>query len=691
VDTFSPEEVSLIQQVKEVSGEGDLAGIIPEPEFQDAEPLSVPPARGPSSKQLLKILGEDGVDMLGREICDAITEAEIAMSARRDREEELWEYYAQSSAVSHGSDVDTDSDLVSEEMMVVVDQAHARLFEQMTSVQPLPQGEPVVKGDDDEMTVAQDFAEATGRFLHSFLTYKCNMRKMLRETTFLAPLLGTGVVHPVWEDDDPMVEEGIEQRVKDPDSGRIKFKTLESQNTFCWPVTESDWQECEIVGHRMHFTTSQLFAYARQLALTPTEVQEIMADSGESSDEPDHELSQIQQGVARSDSLDEQFGRHVLTQVYGKFIFPNDPKMRTHNCVVVVDELRNKIVRIWENPNANGMFPYFPIRYKVVPNQAWGVGAGDEVINPQAADSALWNLSMANVKAGAFNVNLVKAGTLGHMQVSNMSPGEVLAVDDTDDFESVQVGGQADGIFEAINDVRFRSQRASGQPASFSGQADPILKSGASTGQTNMLKAEAGKKISNIDESLRDDFTMLFSFCLDMVAQYLPTGATFLWASEDDAHKISYLKQFWAPKTGAMRDRVRIAVRAPSAETSRASRQQTGMMMTGIMQQQIQFFLEMGQQTWALDNPEGFRRYSLMLMNYHADLVRTYLRDTDVPNIAGDFPLPPEPTPQDEVINQKDQEIQQMQMQAQQMQMQMQQLIQLLPPELQLQLQGGVQ
>ena len=676
-----PDDVSLVNNAYQLTGDGAIAPAVDPEQLnrrKDFDEPQKPPGRGASDPQLMEILGDTGEDAFARELCEMISEYEMVSKNKRDRELELMEYYLLATNALHGGEMDEQPGFVSELMLTTVDQAAARLFDNMTSVHPLPQTLPKVRHEkEDEHDAMGAFAKATGRFMHGFMMNDCNLKATLSDMTFLSCLTGTAVLHPKW------VTRNEQSMSYDKDGKvssetrkvhRIETDVLENDKVICWPPTQCDWQKAELVGHRMFLTKSQWFCYAHDMGLDSDVIDQVMSGHVASEIEIDgdgHERSLAQQGVEESNHLDQTLGRICITQLFGRLALPNDASHTVRHVHVILHEGMGKILRLWKNPYHENQYPYYPIRYKRIANRAWGMGAGDEIIYAQSADSAMYNLQLQNVQNGAFYVHQVKAGSVAAMQMSRLAPNEVLVVDKPgEDLQSTQMGGSAQGIDETVADIRYRARSASGVSSVMSGQGDPVLKSGASVGQTSLLAQQGGKKFGRVDAQFRDDLNDYFAGCLDLVAQYAPNGLYYTHLEEGDAEKVRILRFY--PKSGRIRDRVMITCQAPNAESSRESRQSTGMMLAQLSQQHIQFMTENGQ-ILAQDNPAGYQRLMTELIRFHHDLVEQLLSDHDVPGLAAKFPDRMETTPEDQKINELNQQLEQMAMQLQQ----------LMPPEMQ--------
>ena len=252
----------------------------------------------------------------------------------------------------------------------------------------------------------------------------------------------------------------------------------------------------------------------------------------------------IQSGVEQSYVLNEELGNICLTQLYGRIALPGDSQPhRVHHVHVILHEGMGKVLRIWKNPYHENQYPYFPVRYKRLMRSSWGIGAGDEVIYAQSADSALLNLSIANVQNGAFNIHQVASGSMAALQMSRLAPNEVIVTDRPgEDFVSHQLGGQAQGIAETVEDVRYRARSSTGLASVLQGAGDPTLKSGASAGQTSLLAQQAGKKFGRVDQQIREDIDDYFMFCLELVAQYAPNGLFYTHLDDPAAERARVLR-----------------------------------------------------------------------------------------------------------------------------------------------------
>jgi hypothetical protein len=339
---------------------------------------------------------------------------------------------------------------------------------------------------------------------------------------------------------------------------------------------------------------------------------------------------------------------------------------------MIVHEDTQQILLLDKNRFWNELFPYFPVRYKVLDEASWGMGMGDEIINIHAQDSALRNLQMDNLMSGAFNLIQVTAGSMADVLIDRPLPGQMVPVDKPgEDIVATPMGGKAEGVDDTIQQNRFFGREATGLAPVLGGQGDPTMKSGAGTGSTLALIEQAGKKFGAVDRKMRMDLSDFFSFCLDMVTQYAQDGLYYKYVSDEDAHKIELYK--YEPIRGIVDDNFRVFASAPNAATSKEGRHQSLMVWWQFFNQHTQLIMEMAGQVYGEENPAGFSEWMEKTVKFMDWIVHQIAHTQEIPGMASLMPELPEKTPVLEKMNALMQQIQQLSQQVEQMEMEKQQ------------------
>ena len=598
---------------------------------------------------------------------------DIAQAGRNEREEEIEGYYALSDSPLSGGTTSDAEHIISEMTMSQVDQATARIVENVMATEPLMQVDPVVKtADPEQMDVAKELAEATQRFLNSFAMSDMKLDRKLPIAIHRTVKVGTAVLHPKWVRRSLYEKywdvEGKEQTI-DKETGGIDVEIPNNRHVIVYPPNKGDWQDCTMVGHRTYMSIAEWRTYATNvLDMTRDEAEtiEISPQSEELDPRTSHpEREDAYFGIKKDQDLEDRTGHIQITQLYVNMPIPGEFEPRRMH--VILSEPRKRILFLSENRHHKKRIPYFPIRYKVVDDMAWGLGLGDEIVYCQAADSAMRNLQMDNLMSGAYHIVQVKAGTMADVLLDRPLPGQVVATDNPgEDMVITPMGGKAEGLEEAVQDNRFRAREASGLAPVLGGQGDPIMKSGAGTGSTVALIEQAGKKFGHVDRTIREDFDQFAGFVLEMVTQYGTEGLFYQHVSEEDAQVVELL--LYEPLRGPVEENLRVRVQAPNAATSKEGRKSTYMVAWQFINQHYQMLLQLGEPVMMQSNPGGWQQYKEEVLGYLDVVAKAIIQHQDLPGLVDEMPPFPELTPQDQIINDLQMQLQQMQEQMMQMQ-----------------------
>lgn len=639
---------------------------------QDVRPGAHLPGTGPQEIRL----SADELAALASELCQILDEYDGVMEDHRDREEEIHDAYMQRPDPRHGDATPGSARMVSELTMTVVDQQTARLVSNMLEVQPLATITPVENSEAEEDQASIDMAESAERFLHAYLMREMRAPDFLPLAIHDTVAVGTSVLVPEWRIEERKryhyTKSSITPETKADKRGGIYAELVPNRHVKVWPPTVRDWQEAELVGHDSWLSVSQWRLRAvqwmktkeRPWGLTDDDLAAIEATAEYASGDERGSKQLENQGVQVDQAA--LLGKRVqLTQVFGyRSLGKGDRDPKRFLCYLC--RPARKVLWIGENPYHCQKFPYFPIRYKMIPGFAWGIGAGMEVMFHQAADTTFVCLEHDSLMSSAYGIVLRNASSMRDTLTDRPFPGQSVVVEDPqNDFIWRQLGSEVPQLQTAKDDNRYRAQTASGIPPVLSGTGDPIQKSGASSGGTVALIEQAGKKSGEIDRRIRTDFTAFLGFCLELVAQYAPNGVYYRFASKDDAETMKLLK--FVPPRADLDEVFHISVQAPSASTSREARRQGYLMAWQFLMQHMQMWSPLATQYLQATNPAAVQPLNAKILTFSRFLASKIIQDYDLPGVGDQIPDIPAPQPADQTINSLMQQLQQMNQQMQQL------------------------
>jgi len=619
-------------------------------------------------------LDDTQLEMLARDTIGVLELYDDAMNLRWQREDEIEAAYALAAEPLHGGTTADAEHIPSEFLMSQVDQAVARIEENLLGARPLIKVDPVMReGEEEAVLFTKKFAQSTERFMNSFMMHDSKLEKKLPLIAHRCVKVGTTVIHPWWQGRRRTQRywgNDGEVLTKQKHTGSIEIDLPPNRHIICWPPNKVDWQECSYVGHRFFLTEAEFRTFGRnQLELNEEKIEEVL---GRSPDEDYAGGAKIanEQGIRESEELDQKIGKVKLTQLYFYMTLPDQDEPRSG--YMILHEETQQILLLDKNRFWNELFPYFPVRYKVMDEASWGMGMGDELISIHSQDAALRNLQMDNLMSGAFNLIQVTAGSMADVLIDRPLPGQMVPVDKPgEDIVATPMGGKADGIDDTIQQNRFFGREATGLAPVLGGQGDPTMKSGAGTGSTLALIEQAGKKFGAVDRKMRMDLSDFFSFCLDMVTQYAQDGLYYKYVSDEDAHRIELYK--YEPIRGIVDDNFRVFASAPNAATSKEGRHQSLMVWWQFMNQHNQLMMEMAGSIFAEQNPAGYQEWMEKTVRFMDWVVHQIAHTQEIPGMASLMPELPDETPVQEKMNALMAQLQEAQQQLEQMMMEKQQ------------------
>lgn len=613
-------------------------------------------------------LSAEDLELLATELCDLVDRYQRATEHMVEEEREIRDAYRMAAEAGSGgpSGSSNDESLISEFVMVQVDQITARLVTNITSVRPLIKVDPVLGSGYDDPKLA-DLAKTTEGFLCQYIPNEMDFRHLLPATVLRTVKVGTSVLRVAWEEDDREIgfylPGDATEHTEIISSAGVRARLIENRQVIIWPPTALNWQrDYEIVGHESWHSRSSWRRLASEWGLS-TEVREkVEAMPGERSADGESE-HRDDRGVDTSQMegqklLDPQV---KLTELWCHLWLP-EPFGRRVKFQVILHRPTRQILWSGLNTHFTRKHPYFPVRYKLSDLSAWGTGVGHEALNCWAADTALWRLSLENIAAGAFNIVIRDAASVHSTQNRPVRPGmEVVSNNPEKDFIVRAMGGDAQDLPMTRRENEERLKKATGVPDVAMGMGDTTMKSGAGTGSTLALIEQAGMKIRYIDQTIREDLSDIFGFVLELCCQYGDDGVFYNVVGEDDAAILRRLT-YTPPRGKDIASMFRIQAMAPSAATSTEARRNNMMLIWGFATQAVQAMNEFAGPLLQARNPAGLERWQFAMAATLHEIMRRVLELHEVPGILSVVPPAlPETTPQDQQINDLNMQVQQAQ------------------------------
>lgn len=661
-----------------------LAQVLDTVDAQPAEPGTQDGAQVPGVGPGELVLDDSEKDALAAELVTLLERHDGMMEERWARDEEIEDAYELQLNSARAGNYMGAAQLPSEMMMATVDQAHARVTNTILEVRPMMRVDAIPTAYQTP-EIANERAKATENFLEFYGRRKMRLDEYLPIALLRVCKVGNAVNLLEWEDrKETYYAYGADGRLAKRIRNRsgIRVKLIKNTDTVLWPPWVQDWQEAEIVGHRETMTVSEWRRYAKDRKIDQDIARKIEAFArGDAT--PERLSSTARRSDLDLDSIAAQQNLVRITNLWCYRFLPGDGADRYDpvRFQVVLHEGLRKIVYIDYNRLNTQKHPYYPIRYKRVDGVGWGKGVGHEIFACQMADEGFRNIGMDNLQSSAYSVVLTKAGSIVDGQVDRPYPGQKISTDDPDgDFvtKSLADNGPVEMIYRAQQDNEVRKMTASGLAAVLSGQGDPTMKSGAGTGAIMALIEQAGKKFGMTDTYIRSDLSAMYGGVLEFAAQFGSSGLFYAYASQEDASLVEQVR--YIPPQGDIAEIFRISVRAPSAANNSEIRKQNLMVAYNFLLQHTQMLLQQGLPLLQQSNPAAAPRWQSDVFSFINRIGNEVLKTSEVPDAEEGLPDFPEPTPQDQVINQLYQQIGQLQGQMQQLQQQLQSYMQPQPP-----------
>lgn len=454
-----------------------------------------------------------------------------------------------------------------------------------------------------------------------------------------------------------------EMKTVSEDTGGIVWDLISPDRMIAWPLTETETDSLEIVGHRSYMTPLQFAAFCVKKGVDSSTV-------GAIADSSDDELTgkSIEDAEFKGRDIakpETPKGRIQITELWCNWPLPSDDDPSSFQ--LFLHEPTNKVLWIGTNPIRCARHPYFRIPYWIEDSCFWPSGIGHELVYEQAADSALLNLLVDNLKLVANWLIVLKAGSQAEALRDQISPGYNLATEDPQaDVQSVQLGGELTQIYQAMQEFDRRKTLNTGLTWPLQGMGDPTMKSGGSATALSQLIEQAGTKFQMVDNGIREELSAMFAYTLQLFQQYAPDEVVYDVLGEENEALFQRAK-FRVPR-GDLRRIFRIQARAPSAASNREILKQHLLVLYRQATEHSQQILQLAQ----LASPENQPRIQRLAEECMVFLNKLFIASIEENDVPGVKPFAPnvEKTPMDELLGQAFQQIEQLQAAMQEMQAQ---------------------
>lgn len=527
--------------------------------------------------------------------------------------------------------------------------------------------------DSEETTAAVELAKAIDSFLEAYSKAEIGLEQKLYDTIHTFCKLGNARVRLMWEverckywyrDEDNRLKPQVRE------DGKIAWDLIPIRNAISWPLSETDLQKASVVGHYTYMEHYEFRQLCDRLEVDSSVVKEILG-------EKDPEERDVEGGTDSDTDLAETLSERDI-KVSGAST-PGEIKVAELWCNMPlpgdIDDTRfylfyvpshKKILWVDANPLFYQRTPYFDFKYWRETESIHGTGVGHESLYPQAADSAMWNMFIDNLKVMGNFMRVFKAGSTAEAMRDEVGPGRDLVTEDPEgDVRFEQLGGDLTNINEGMDRNDFRHMRGTGINAPTQGFADPVLKSGASPGSYMQLIAQANKKFKQIDINFRNELGRSFMFMLELLQQFSPQGVFFQYVSDQTARTISQIS--FKPPTGDLSKRFRVMVKPPSAASNREMLRMNLMLIQNMTLQYVPFVIQLSEAVYGATDPAKAQRFKESLLIYLHEIYKEVLEVHEVPGLSAKVPKI-KGTPQDEFIGQLMQQIGEMNAYMQQQQ-----------------------
>lgn len=610
--------------------------------------------------------------LLEKDLDQILTTYEEVMRKRRKREDQIEDAYALISDRKAIGDYPGAADLCSEMLMSTVDQADARVISKILSVEPIMSVEPTdswVFRDQQMKSPPIELAAALQRFLASYGDKKIKVKNKLPKVVHRADKVGTAVLHISWaKQTKPVVQPsamGSEQVMGLPDDG-VKWRLIANRDVMVWPAWSHDWQEdYEWVGHRTYLTVSKFKVWAQEQGFTPEEIEELVLRAVSPSDAKMKSAEAQGYQTAQADSS-KLTGLVPIWEIWGYRPIADVPFPTSF--YLFYSQETKKAYKPRLNPNRNGKHPYFPVRYKLIDQSAWGNGIGHEVYTAHVADTAYRNLEIDNLMASVFSLVLTKMDSTADSQSERPYPGMRIATEDpaTDmNVVSFAESGPVEMLYRGMEQNDRRKMNATGLAAVLSGQGDPTMKSGAGTGSTIALIEQASTKFGRVDETIRADLSPIYAMTAELCCQFGGEDIFQRYVAPEDAALLEQLRQ--VPPGESIESMFQMKVAASSATVNKELQKNNALAIWHFTQEAFTATSPVAQQVLTQMNPGAMVGYMVQWLNIMSHVGQQVIDLNDLPGLKKIMPeIPMEPTPEQQQIATLQQQMQSLQVELDQ-------------------------
>lgn len=648
-----PDDLSIDDQAAADMLEAALAAqddAIPDQDDPPAtDPEEIPPGTGEPHLDLPR----DQLDELGSLLTTLLDEHDLALSDRwvmLDRVMDNYNLvYDQQRGGLHPFSARLCSPLTKEKC----DQVKARLSgsfrntKDLIKVEPAdPEAEPN-PGEPDPLELARSTEYFLSRYSESEIQLRRNGPLWIQSGV----QTGTAACRDMWEEEVERVYFYNDAGDKDYEDVRyagIRSRNIHYRDLVLWPIDADDWQrDYQIVGHRgRKMTKAEYERRLRDWGYGDEEITEFTANP--TTPDPD-----VEKQRRDADHVDEAAVTQDTWQIYELWLHMAIGPLEYGKYQVFLDRDRQRV--LWADYNSLHcqLHPYMDLHYKEKAGFAFSEGVGEELIQSQAIASTILNMKVDNWKTVGNHVVFYDENSVTDNFFTEIYPGKKQGVAGNPN-ESIRVealGGPLEALQQAEADNQMDAMRAAGLPPLMSGTGDPVMKSGADSTSVMALLSEAGRKIGDIDQTIKECFSRRVEFWLELLAQYAPEGFFYSHLSPRRALPMEALK--YKPPRGRIKGRFKISVVAPSPSSNREIQKQAILILDQMADNYLIFVERVGMEIYSAEGQqEQLLDLKRQIFNYKTELWALTTELHEVPGLTPMQPTLAEPTPEEEKIDQ---------------------------------------
>jgi hypothetical protein len=558
--------------------------------------------------------------------------------------------------------------LVSELTRSQVNIATARIVEGIMGLEPLLMVQVYDDQKDDEVTqMLAEEAEAAQEFLENYQRGVIEFPEKMQTGVHRAVKLGGALMRLTWK---KKLKKYYYRNVNDEkqtvaiDRGCVVADLIFSDQVVAWPLHVSDIEELDIIGHRDYLIPSKFKRLCRMLEMEPKRVDAILeASIGGTSLRHETREKDLEGKDIHVSQMSPKDGEVQVTELFLNDWIVGDRD--AENLHVFLHEDTRQILWIGTNPYRAQRPPYFMIPYWREDGSFWPTGVGWECLWPQAADSALWNLHIDNLKLIGNHLRILRSGSMAESLSDQIAPGQNIPTENPEEDVRIEpLGGDLTQIIQTqqLNDLRAMKLTSITAPSM--GMGDPVMKSGADPSSISQLIEQAGKRFGQVDRNIRESISDIAMFVLELVQQYAPDGEIESIVSDESAALIKRFK-YRIPR-GDLRSKFRIVARAPSAASNREMMKQHLFMLFNLTSQHLQSLIGVGDMVVGQTNPMGWQAFKDRMIHWmHNDLYKAIIEQHEIGAMGGRVPKMEPPTEMTMMANQQFERAQQAEQQLQ--------------------------